>query len=348
MSRPTNLAGLTVDDYTALPGEESRLEPQKLVRVVRKPRRTIVADPEPVAVAVVETKTPEPEQQKLVAVRPKKRAEPPPAPEADLGDDERTALDAPDLDDADADDLRSKRSRATIRKYDREWRLYETWCEAKDLTAMPSEPETLAAYLAEKASSPTFYAPGGRGPRGLVVAMSAIAFQHRCDGKPSPHRSAEVRAVLEGVRRAKGMSCVGKARFDRDGLLQFVKHVPGSKRGLRDRAFVLLRATTQMKIADMIALNTADIGIDAAGLSVRLPDREILVERESDEICPVRAMTAWLEASGGSPGALFVAVDRWEHLGGRLSERDASRIVKHRGKKIGLSVADYSARSLHV
>lgn len=339
MARPTNLAGLTVADYAALPGEEP--SPQKLVKYTRKPKRTIVE--EPVAAPVPEAPT---GPQKLVAVRPKKRVEEPPPPEPET-------VDVAENDDGEPDavaaqpDPRADMSRATLRKYDREMNLFWSWCEAHQLEPMPAEPSTLAAYLGEKAAEPTFHAPGGRGPRGLIVAQSAIAFAHRCDGKPSPHKSPEVRAVMEGVKRSKGMGREVKAKFDNQGLSAFVAALPASKRGKRDRALVLLKALTRLTVTDLVSLNTTGVGIDAAGLTLKTDGgKEVLVARGNGDMCPVRALTAWIEASGVSSGALFLAVDRWANLGARLSERDVSRIVKRRGVGLGLDVADYSARSL--
>lgn len=63
--------------------------------------------------------------------------------------------------------------------------------------------------------------------------------------------------------------------------------------------------------------------------------------------CPVRALKAWLEASGIDTGALFRPIDRHGRLHPtRLSDRAVAEVVKRRAAAAGLDPRQYAGHSL--
>lgn len=65
--------------------------------------------------------------------------------------------------------------------------------------------------------------------------------------------------------------------------------------------------------------------------------------------CPRRAVQSWRDAAAlPASGPLFVAINRWGQLGGRLSDRAVGLIVQLRAREAGLSMKGISADSLHV
>ena len=73
--------------------------------------------------------------------------------------------------------------------------------------------------------------------------------------------------------------------------------------------------------------------------------RAVLLGR-ADELCPVRALDAWLAAAGIRNGRVFRAVSRHGHVGQSLSARSVASVVKTYATRAGLEAADFAGHSL--
>ncbi len=69
-------------------------------------------------------------------------------------------------------------------------------CRARAVTALPAEPQTLAAYLADLALTAR--------PATIGRKLAAIAVAHRDAGLESPTEHGMVKRTLAGIRREKG------------------------------------------------------------------------------------------------------------------------------------------------
>ena len=91
----------------------------------------------------------------------------------------------------------------TLRAYASDWRHFCAWCEAHDMVPLPAAPEAVALYLADLAST--------HKAATLTRRVSAISQAHQLAGQEPPTDSAAVRAVMAGIRRAKGTAARAKA-----------------------------------------------------------------------------------------------------------------------------------------
>src|SRR5438105_3714260 len=99
--------------------------------------------------------------------------------------------------------LEQSKAANTRRAYAADWRAFTAWCAQHRLTALPAAPETVALYLTAHASH--------RKASTLQRRLVAIAHAHAAADVESPTRSAAVRAVWAGIRRAHGTAQQGKA-----------------------------------------------------------------------------------------------------------------------------------------
>ena len=84
-------------------------------------------------------------------------------------------------------------SASTRRNYAAAWQRFSLWADREGVNAIPAMPETVAAYLAERAG-------GGLSPASLRMA---IRYRHAEAGHANPADSEGVRRVLRGlIRRA--------------------------------------------------------------------------------------------------------------------------------------------------
>lgn len=241
------------------------------------------------------------------------------------------------------------KSPATRRAYASAWRQFAGWCEAHTLANLPAAPATVALYLSHLADR-------GRRVACIDQALAAISQAHKLAGLESPRGAAVVREVAAGIRRTLGAAPQRKAAVRAGQLRAMVAAAPAGLLGLRDRALLLLGWAAALRRAELVALDVADVVASAEGLTITI--RRSKTDQDgaghvlgvpmgvSPATCPVRAVAAWLAAATITEGALFRAVTRHGHLGGRLSDRGVARIVQRQAEAIGLEAATVGGHSL--
>lgn len=239
----------------------------------------------------------------------------------------------------------------TRRAYRGQWGTFRTWCDAHHRDPLPAAPATLALYLADRAQL-------GRKVATLGLALSAIRAAHRDAGLSDPAAVPEVRAVWEGIRRTHGTAQRRATPLTSPDIRAIVASIcGGSPRKTRDRAMILLGFAGALRRSELVALDVGDLAFDSVrGVVVRIrrsktdqvsAGADVAVPFASHtDVCAVRALRAWLEASTATSGALFRSVDRHGNLGGRLDGRDVARIVKGAAALAGIEASLVSGHSL--
>lgn len=239
---------------------------------------------------------------------------------------------------------------ATRRAYASDWRDFQGWCSSKGLSCLPAGPESVALYIADLAEQ---HKPATIGRR-----MAAIAARHKACGYESPAsmRHGAVASVWHGIRRTHGVAQSAKAPV----LVENLRHMVGSLRpgviGIRDRALLLVGFAGAFRRSELVGLDLDDVQFTSDGLVVTLRRSKTDQEGEgrkvglpygsTPETCPVRAVRAWIEASGIESGPLFRSITRHGKVQGRLSGFAVALVVKQYANAAGLGAAAYSGHSL--
>ena len=84
-------------------------------------------------------------------------------------------------------------SPATLRNYRAAWGRFVAWAKLEGLDPLPAAPETVAAYLVERAEA--------RSLSTVRLDRYAIRWAHEQAGRPSPAGHAGVRRVVKGLGR---------------------------------------------------------------------------------------------------------------------------------------------------
>ena len=71
-----------------------------------------------------------------------------------------------------------------------------------------------------------------------------------------------------------------------------------------------------------------------------------IVPGRKAELCPVRALRAWLETAGIESGPVFRSVTRHGAVGGSLSTLAVAQVVKAHAKRAGFDPSEFSGHSL--
>ena len=142
--------------------------------------------------------------------------------------------------------------------------------------------------------------------------LATIAQAHRAEGHESPNRHAQVRLVWQGIRREKGVAQSHKKPALTKHIRLMVDHLPATLLGARDRALILLGFAGAMRRSELVGLDVSDLAQADEGLVVTIRKSKTDQVREGRKIgipfggrpetCPVRAVRAWVEASGIEDG----------------------------------------------
>ena len=243
---------------------------------------------------------------------------------------------------------RAEKAAATRRAYHSDFAIFQSWCEAKRVPALPAAPDVVAAFLAAETN------------RGVKVAtisrrLAAIRYAHKLAGQEPPTNSEAVKATLRGIRRTAGSAPSRKAPATADKMRAMVAKIGTDLKGLRDRALLLIGFAGAFRRSELVALNVADLEFCDGALRVTIhkskTDQEglgvtIAIARGS-VACPVDAVRAWIETGCIAEGPLFRPVTRKGKVSkDRLSPRAVADLIKIYARRAGLNEAQFSGHSL--
>jgi site-specific recombinase XerD len=273
-------------------------------------------------------------------------------PRSDLTRGALAVATAPAFDDAyqaAADYARAARAANTVRAYSSDWHHFVSWCESKNLSALPAEPQTVAWYLGHLAQL-------GRKPATIERRLTSISQAHKQLEHDSPTVASAVRNVLAGIKRTHGTIQDAKAPALVEDLKAMMATLPGDLRGLRDRALLLVGFAGAFRREELAGIEVRDLEWTRAGVVVLLrhsktdqegQGRKVGIPLGHTDTCPVHALRAWLNASGVRGGRVFRGVDRWGHLLEQgLCDRTVARVVKRAAGAAGLDPDRYAGHSL--
>jgi integrase len=244
----------------------------------------------------------------------------------------------------------ASRAENTKRTYACQWGRFVAWCAARRLASLPADPGTVIMYASELATS-------GRRVATVQQAMSAISAAHGTAGLPSPKEDARLRQVIRGIRRELGVAQREAKPIMAAHIKAMVAALPGGLRGVRNRALLLVGFSGGFRRSELVGLVVSDVVFTAEGLEVTVrrskTDQEgrgmlkALPYSGNPELCPVRALRAWLDGAGITEGPVFRAVDRHGRVGAEaLTGGAVAGVVKEVAEAAGLGTDRVSAHSL--
>lgn len=236
----------------------------------------------------------------------------------------------------------------TIIGYQRDFRVFTTWCEAAGKSSMPATPDTVELYVCDLIT---------RGRKVTTLERHAVAIQHihRLAHQASPC-GPELRELLKGARRILAQLPAQKEALRVVDLVRIAKALGSSPIGARDRAVVLLGFASALRRKNLATLQLADVTFTTEGLLLRVTGekqdrrglgRRLAIHRGKHRVtCPVRAVRRWLTHRGTEPGPLFCRVMRGHPNGKGILGNRIAQIVQNAVRKIGLDPRLYAAHSM--
>jgi site-specific recombinase XerC len=257
---------------------------------------------------------------------------------------------------------RMAKSENTRRAYRSAVRAWCDWCRKRDLPPLPGSGADVAAFLASER---------GRGltPETLKLRRAAIRYLHRAAGCPVPTDDVAVSETLAGIRRQaarQGETQRKKVAATAGILHQILAPIPGDLRGLRDRALLLTGFAGALRRSELASIRVEQLEKTERGFRLTLYQTKgsqtapviVPLPYGHTELCPVRALTAWLNAAGVTSGPVFRRV--WLPKQARPGEPPplpqvgtfaitpwaVSEVVKARATAAGFGGRDFGGHSL--
>jgi len=231
--------------------------------------------------------------------------------------------------------IAARHSIATRIAYETDLREFRAWAAANDLRAFPASVETVVLYLTHLANRLK--------PSSLARKVSAIKFEFRQAGLPSPTDAEPVKALLAGARRTKGLAPRQVSPATIDVIEKLLATCDDSRRGHRDRALIALGFGAALRRSELAKVRLEDITVTDKGLVLTLPRSKTDQEGRGQQIAVLdgrrleikRLLNNWLEASGITTGLVFP-----------LTDRHIANIIKSRARAAGFDDQQFSGHSL--
>ena len=244
----------------------------------------------------------------------------------------------------------ASRSRAdeTRRSYETYARQFIDFCRAEghDLSA-----GSTACFLADLSLRKRSYGT-------CKSAKTAINYLFTYHGLPPLGNSFLVRDVLRGIQRQSAPERRKRPiRIHELGVLsQLVDRDENVTRGIRDRALFLLMYFAGLRPGPLRALTLGNLTWIPGGLQITIThsktnqtnkDEFFVVHYVNDiNVCPVRALQAWLSRRGSAPGMLFREVWLSGKIGAPLAAETMNRRLKTYAQALGYVPKEISSYSL--
>jgi len=257
---------------------------------------------------------------------------------------------------------RMAKAENTRRAYRAAVRAWCNWCTKRSLPPLPGSGADVAAFLASER---------GRGlkPETLKLRRAGIRYLHRAAGCPVPTDDVIVSETLAGISRQsvqKGEVPAKKVAATAGILHQLLAPIPDDLRGLRDRALLLTGFAGALRRSEVAPIRVEQLERTERGMRLTLPQTKgsqtaavtVPLPYGQTELCPVRALDAWLAAAKIDSGPVFRRI--W--LPKKAQKADppplpqigadamtpwaVAAIVKARASAAGFAAKDFAGHSL--
>ena len=231
--------------------------------------------------------------------------------------------------DATARYMAASQSQATKRAYAQDIRMFRTAGGR-----IPCDPATVMKYLAQYAEKLSVAT--------LERRLTAIHQLHIENGFESPAKAAQVKKLMQGIRRVQGTKQRRVQALVKDDLLAalvMAERQIHAVKVARDRALLLIGFAGAFRRSELVAIRAEHITLLTNGIEIELPrsktdqtgeSRQVFIPAGSIERrCPVRAIEKWLIIANLTEGFVFRSVSRHGHVGTNgLTPHAVALIVK--------------------
>lgn len=193
----------------------------------------------------------------------------------------------------------------------------------------------------------------------IKLRLNALLSVMRMRQTPIDRGHPAIREVMAGLTRRRTAHSQGKAALRPEEVVAMADACErGTKRGLRDRAILLLGFASGLRRSEIVRLDCARfresegwIELERGGLLLHVRGktgwRQVAVARGETRSCPVKAVEDWMEFGRIAHGPLFRTMRRGDSVAAtRLTDKSVYDLVREMAAKVGLDARAFGAHSL--
>ena len=231
--------------------------------------------------------------------------------------------------------------------YQSDWKMFNQWCQSRNLVPLPCSPETLALFLMDESKT--------KSPKTIIRRIASIKFVHEAKNLDTPTNDKVVKKLLRGIVRTSNHITEKKAPVTAERLEQMVGFCQYTITGTRDRALLLLGFAGAFRRSELVALTMKDIVKTPEGIKVTIRKSKGDQDGKGQTIAIpngtrfriVDALLAWIKVANITDGFIFRSIRK----GGKVQQfpltcKSVANIVKQYASQAGLTVSDFSGHSL--
>lgn len=226
--------------------------------------------------------------------------------------------------------------------------VFATWCTAKDLTWLPADPATVAAFMDDQTASFRIST--------IKRRLCAIAFAHRMQNLPSPTDANAVRLAVRRAARRKVARPHQKRGLTYSIRGALVAACPDTLSGRRDAALIGLGYDTLCRSSELSAMRVEHVTLNTDGSGTVLIPRaksDAIGNGRVAHVSPAttKLLRKWITEAGVTSGPLFRALHLSRVANGPLCTSSVRRLIKRATMRAGFDpalTADLSGHSMRI
>jgi len=222
---------------------------------------------------------------------------------------------------------------STIRSYKANFERFIQFCEKRDVSSLPAEPQEVARYISSLTAS-------GLKSSSIRIMIAAISSIHKLNLLNDPTQHPIVKIELRRMHRTLGRYSQQAFGITAPILEKMLRATSDNLRGIRDRALLLLAYDSMCRRNELVSLRVSDIHLDLEGditqMKIRLRKSKTDQELQGRWIFPSKrsaeAISLWIEKAKLLDGYLFRGIDNAIDISNELNSSQINRIYKRLGK----------------
>lgn len=244
--------------------------------------------------------------------------------------------------------LQESKAENTRLAYEKDWKQFSAWCQAKGFPALPTDPAVIVLYVNHMYKE-------GKKVSTIQRHLTSISQKHEQQQYNSPTKDIHVRDAVKAVARKIGTKPKQKQAATVGIIKAICDQLPNDLRGMRDRAILLVGMAGALRRSEIAALNVEDIEFHEEGMTIFISQSKTDQKGEGELIgielgvypyCPVRALQQWLRKAKIKDGAVFRRIDKTGRVRTRLTDKSIAMIVKKSAELAGFDETEFSGHSL--
>ena len=202
--------------------------------------------------------------------------------------------------------LKSKAD-STVSKYQNCFKQFKSFCESRDISALPAMPISVGIYL-------TYLMDEGKSDHVIAGAVYGIKWAHNLNDYPDPTESNTVKLLLNTAKRICSKPVVKKDVLSPDMFKTLCLQFKDSTDviDLRDLTMIMLAYSGFMRIDETLNLHCNDLTFNSDHIVVKIRKSktdiyrngsEIVISKGSSDACPVDMLQRYISVANLSPSS---------------------------------------------